>query len=100
MTNIQLHDSSSNMWKESETEIDCVVADLPWGVNSIEYVEENSRILKSVRARLSTGTLARLSQGIQIQIFSQIPTLKLSVKLICLHETLLFQKGGRKINQK
>jgi tRNA G10 N-methylase Trm11 len=55
MTNIQLHDSSSNMWKESETEIDCVVADLPWGVNSIEYVEENSRILKSVRARLSTG---------------------------------------------
>jgi hypothetical protein len=58
MTNIQLHDSSSSsssMWKESETEIDCVVANLAWGVNSIEYVKENSRILKSVRARLSTG---------------------------------------------
>jgi tRNA G10 N-methylase Trm11 len=52
---VQLHDSS-NLWEEENgTEINCVVANLPWGVNSVEYLQENDRILRSVRARISTG---------------------------------------------
>jgi hypothetical protein len=36
--------------------IDCVVANLPWGRNSVEYADENRRILCSVRARIESGT--------------------------------------------
>jgi SAM-dependent methyltransferase len=34
---------------------DCVVANLPWGRNSVEFVDENRRILCSVRARIDSG---------------------------------------------
>lgn len=34
----------------------CVVSNLPWGVNSIDYADENYRILRSVHTRLAKGT--------------------------------------------
>ena len=52
--------------KFSMKEIDCVVANLPWGVNSIDYVEENKRILRAVRARLSTPIGKNTSGGFGI----------------------------------
>lgn len=57
LANVQLHDSSNlGEDKIDGGEIDCVVANLPWGVNSVDYLEENNRILHAVRSRISSGT--------------------------------------------
>jgi hypothetical protein len=34
----------------------CVVSNLPWGVNSVDYIDENYRILRSIHVRLSSDT--------------------------------------------
>ena len=54
VASVNVHDSTKVV-DGCETEIDCVVANLPWGVNSIEYLEENWRILDAVRSRISTA---------------------------------------------
>lgn len=38
--------------RDSTVEIDCVVANLPWGVNSVDYRDENESILRAIRACL------------------------------------------------
>jgi hypothetical protein len=44
-------------------DIDCVVANLPWGVNTIQYQDENSRILRAVRNCLEFGSSRRDNRG-------------------------------------
>ena len=36
--------------------IDCVVSNLPWGLNSIQYIDDNRRILTSIREQIRPGT--------------------------------------------
>jgi len=55
---------SCDPWRNSESSsgannnavVSCVVANLPWGRNSILYVDENKRILRSVRSQIIAGT--------------------------------------------
>ena len=56
MACIECKDSSQPPQRDSLEHPDCVVANLPWGVNSIDYVDENYRILESIQARISPGT--------------------------------------------
>ena len=50
------HDSSRERKGEEEFKpVDCVVANLPWGLNSIEYADENQQILQSIRSRIKSG---------------------------------------------
>lgn len=51
---LQVRDSSLTLSSFNRT-IDCVVSNLPWGMNSVSYVDENQRILKAVRALLRVG---------------------------------------------
>jgi tRNA G10 N-methylase Trm11 len=53
--NIYHHDSSTN-WQETSKVVDCVVANLPWGINSVEYSGETVHIIQSIRQRLIKGT--------------------------------------------
>lgn len=53
---VELRDSSSLSAGEHAAEISCVTANLPWGRNSVEYVDGNSRILQSIRRRIADGT--------------------------------------------
>ena len=70
MTHVSVRDSSIE-WTSSLADDDakdnkvnaltttppsCVVANLPWGQNTISYVDENRRILNAIRGRLSKGT--------------------------------------------
>lgn len=51
---------------------DCVVANLPWGVNSIEYLDENLRILQAVQSRLQPGTpCVMVTRKPELEIFQQ-----------------------------
>mmetsp|Transcript_4330 Transcript_4330/g.9349 ORF Transcript_4330/g.9349 Transcript_4330/m.9349 type:complete len:504 (+) Transcript_4330:111-1622(+) len=60
---VETRDSCSP-WRDNEllsrsgadAVISCVVANLPWGRNSILYVDENKRILLSVRSQIQVGT--------------------------------------------
>lgn len=60
--NVQTHDSC-NPWRYDKSsqssktaDLSCVVANLPWGRNSVLYIDENARILCSIRAQIKTGT--------------------------------------------
>ena len=67
--NIYHHDSSTN-WQEMSKVVDCVVANLPWGINSVEYSGENVRILQSIRQRLAKGTpCAFITKGSELELF-------------------------------
>ena len=52
---VYCHDSTMP-WPETSGEVDCVVANLPWGLNTIDYQNENAKILQSVRTRIRAGT--------------------------------------------
>ena len=57
---VKVRDSSTS-FRNDETSILpnsclCCCANLPWGQNSVEYIEENERILRSLRGRIPTGT--------------------------------------------
>jgi len=56
---VEIHDSCAP-WKDNESlsnaTISCVVANLPWGKNSVLYIDENERILCSVRSQIQVGT--------------------------------------------
>jgi len=56
---VEIHDSCAP-WKDNESSssatISCVVANLPWGKNSVLYIDENERILCSVRSQIQVGT--------------------------------------------
>jgi hypothetical protein len=59
---VQVRDSSTSL-RDDEKELlltnscaVCCCANLPYGQNSVEYFEENERILQSLRERISTGT--------------------------------------------
>jgi len=54
MAHVECRDSSSEFEKKEFPS--CVVSNLPWGVNSVEYQHENQKILASVHARLKAGT--------------------------------------------
>lgn len=55
---ICVRDSSlvSNIEELGVPKINCVVANLPWGVNTVKYIEENEAILCQIRSLLSSGT--------------------------------------------
>jgi hypothetical protein len=55
MALVECRDSSREL-KNTEVIPACVVANLPWGVNSIDYQFENQRILGGVHVRLKAGT--------------------------------------------
>ena len=58
MAHIECHDSTRPLTTgkfEMQNGIDCVVANLPWGQNSIEYINENRLILENVRSRIQAG---------------------------------------------
>lgn len=38
-----------------EREVDCVVSNLPWGLNSVQYIDDNRRILTQVRELIRPG---------------------------------------------
>ena len=48
-------DSSVVERNEELRTVDCAVANLPWGLNTIDYVDQKLRILESIRARLKDG---------------------------------------------
>eukprot|EP00980_Cylindrotheca_fusiformis_P010460 scaffold2322_cov135-Cylindrotheca_fusiformis.AAC.19 len=52
---VSIHDSSQTFPSRCGT-IDCVVANLPWGVNSKDFLDQNKEILRSVRSRIEPGT--------------------------------------------
>jgi hypothetical protein len=54
MAHVECRDSSSEFNKNEFPA--GVVSNLPWGVNSVEYQNENQKILASVHARLKAGT--------------------------------------------
>ena len=54
--NIEARDSCDLSLTNPSSDASCVVANLPWGRNSILYVDENERILRSVRSQIETGT--------------------------------------------
>jgi hypothetical protein len=69
--NIYHHDSSTN-WKETSKVVDCVVANLPWGINSVEYSGENVRIIQSIRQRLAKCTpCAFISKESGLELFQE-----------------------------
>ena len=51
---VECRDSSNEFEKKEFPS--CVVSNLPWGVNSVEYQHENQKILASVHSRLKAGT--------------------------------------------
>jgi SAM-dependent methyltransferase len=51
---LKIHDST-NVFTETD-KIDCVVANLPWGINTMDYLNQNENILRSVRARVGKNT--------------------------------------------
>jgi SAM-dependent methyltransferase len=56
---VTIQDCSSRYWKNRptfQTTISCVVSNLPWGRNSVEYVKENNQILRTIRQRIAVGT--------------------------------------------
>jgi hypothetical protein len=60
---VEIHDSctpcrrdSSASSSSSAANISCVVGNLPWGKNSVLYINENERILRSVRSQIQVGT--------------------------------------------
>ena len=62
---VEIHDSctpyrrdssASSSSSSSAANISCVVANLPWGKNSVLYINENERILRSVRSQIQVGT--------------------------------------------
>lgn len=51
-----------------DSSIDCVVANLPWGINSVSYKNEHSAILRSVARRVLPGTpCALVTKSIHVQ---------------------------------
>jgi tRNA G10 N-methylase Trm11 len=57
-TSLSVHDSANPFPSEKSNDhsIDCVVANLPWGINSKDLLDQNQRILRSVRSRIEPGT--------------------------------------------
>ncbi|KAG7359109.1 hypothetical protein IV203_015698 [Nitzschia inconspicua] len=59
---ITVQDSASCFWKQADTDllfatdISCVVSNLPWGRNSVKYMEENEQIISVIRKRITVGT--------------------------------------------
>lgn len=53
---VSRRDATDCMTLESMDDVDCVVANLPWGQNTISYVDENSRILESITPFLKEKT--------------------------------------------
>jgi Putative RNA methylase family UPF0020 len=50
-----LQDSSISKKNNHHPFVDGLIANLPWGKNTIDYVDQNQQILKSVRTRLKEG---------------------------------------------
>ena len=50
--NILLKDSSVIGRNEDSSDVDCAIANLPWGTNTVDYVNQNQGILESTRRRL------------------------------------------------
>ncbi len=53
---IDARDSCDPPLSNPSRDVSCVVANLPWGRNSVLYVDENERILRSVRSQIKTNT--------------------------------------------
>ncbi|KAI2496921.1 hypothetical protein MHU86_17562 [Fragilaria crotonensis] len=53
---VSRRDATDCLTMESMDDVDCVVANLPWGQNTISYVDENSRILESITPFLKEKT--------------------------------------------
>ena len=68
---VSLHDAT-NLFPISKADhmVDCVIANLPWGVNSVDYVDQNASILKSVRNRVDSKTpCAFVTRGGDLDLF-------------------------------
>ena len=55
--NCSLETRDSGLFRDDTcvAEVDCVVANLPWGINSIDYTRESERIVSAIRRNLSVG---------------------------------------------
>jgi len=53
---VEVRDSSMRVHKQQSGSVSCVVSNLPWGRNSVAYLEENEKILHLVREQIPTGT--------------------------------------------
>ena len=60
LVKLKIHDSSKGFEKNGR--IDCVVANLPWGINSVN-IQQNQDILKSVRARIGENVKCAFVTG-------------------------------------
>ena len=52
---VETRDSTVQHATLDEMQIDCVVSNLPWGLNSIQYVNDTQKIAASVRQLLRPG---------------------------------------------
>lgn len=53
---VRAGDSSTlNRYGQDAGLADCLIANLPWGKNTVDYVDQNKKILESVRKRLKDG---------------------------------------------
>ena len=87
--------------KIGNTEIDCVVANLPWGHNTPTYYEENNNILQSLRGILRSGVpVAIISRDSSIQKdierlgFGIVGTASIPQSNFCLPKT--FERKAKK----
>ena len=87
--------------KIGKTEIDCVVANLPWGHNTPTYYEENNNILQSLTGLLRPGVpVAIISRDSSIQKdierlgFGIVGTASIPQSNFCLPKT--FKKKAKK----
>ena len=53
---VSKRDAADCLTLESMNDVDCVVANLPWGQNTMSYSEENSRILANITPFLKENT--------------------------------------------
>lgn len=67
---VTLHDSTYPFPTSKDFhKIDCVVANLPWGINSVDYAHQNTNILKSVRNRIDCNTpCAFVTRGADVEL--------------------------------
>lgn len=71
---LAVHDSTNPFPTErtDRNNINCVVANLPWGINSIDYADQNLQILHSVRDRIRSGTpCAFITRAPELALFAK-----------------------------